>query len=197
MELVAGAGSYARTALPAKPQLAVLTPSFRCADLSIAEVAHAPLSLRRREEEAKGGKESRQHPWPSHRLLHTEQPPSRRQPSGMFKRVPEPIPLPREHVDDILVEPTPEARLVSIVQSFKADGSDVVLMGVPRPRTLSIAGWPYTNRVIERVARFTGSAFVPTLPLYDEPYFGTENEINYPGPTELDVIGRNLVKLVV
>jgi lysophospholipase L1-like esterase len=101
---------------------------------------------------------------------------------------------------------TTEANLIIIGNAFKAAGIEVIFMGVARPNG-SLAGWEYTNRAIERAATFTGSAFIPFLPLYDSRYIGAigcstldscaANRNNHPGLLEHKAIGRELIKLVL
>jgi hypothetical protein len=102
---------------------------------------------------------------------------------------------------------TTEANLVIVVNAFKASGAEVVLMGCPRPRVGSVSDWALTNRAIERVARYTNSAFVPMTAIYNDEYIGaiglaspdvcTANAINHPGLLEHSAIGRELAKLVL
>lgn len=102
---------------------------------------------------------------------------------------------------------TTEAALVLIAQAFKAVGSEVVFVEVPRPRTLSYINWQYTNRAIRRAALFTESALLPMSPLYDNDTIGAvgiapadvcaANSTNHPGIEEFAAIGRELARLVI
>lgn len=100
-----------------------------------------------------------------------------------------------------------EARMVTLIQGFQTAGREVLVVGCPRPRSGTVDSWRYTNKAIERAARYTGAAFVSMFPLYEAEYIGSigittadvssANAINHPGLVELAAIGRELVKTVV
>jgi hypothetical protein len=99
-----------------------------------------------------------------------------------------------------LANTSTEANLITLANAFKAAGSEVVFIGVPRRRD-TMVGWYYTNRAILRAARYTNSAYIDTVSLYDNPYIGaiglsifdpcTANGVQHPGILEHRTIGAN------
>lgn len=102
---------------------------------------------------------------------------------------------------------TTEADLAVVVTTLQTAGMEVLLLDVPRPRVGVVADWRYTNRVIARVADYTGAAHLSFAHLTDETTIAglgldladvaQANRTNHPGLTELAAYGRELVRLVV
>ncbi|CZT36243.1 pyocin knob domain-containing protein [Rhizobium sp. 9140] len=103
-----------------------------------------------------------------------------------------------------LGDPAAEARLMIAGQTFLSAGSLPIFVGVPRPRTLAIHNWAFTNRLIKRVADALDVPFVPVDHLYDDRFIAAlgglttldvcpSNKINHPGLIELPAIGREIV----
>jgi hypothetical protein len=108
---------------------------------------------------------------------------------------------------------TTEQNLSDLVAAAKATGKEVLLMGVAHIRPEFGGGaqpsenWEYTSRAIERAARYSGAAYLPLMPLYDERYIGAiglavedacfASGNNHPGILEHQAIGRELSKLVI
>lgn len=103
-----------------------------------------------------------------------------------------------------------EANMVSIIGTFRAAGSEVVVMAPARKTNAAAATmsqWRYTHRALHRAAVYAGAAFVPTMHLYDDDYLGvmgctaldtcSANRINHPGIREHGILGMELTKLVM
>jgi hypothetical protein len=65
-----------------------------------------------------------------------------------------------------------EARFVRIAQLAQAEGMSVMFIGTPLDGDASVTGWQFTQRALERAAKFTNSAYVPTVHLYDQRFQG-------------------------
>jgi hypothetical protein len=103
-----------------------------------------------------------------------------------------------------------ERRMVAVINHLKAAGIEVIVNGCARP-VITTAGaltqWEYTNRVLERAAKFANVAFMPMFSLYNERFLGaigcdvidvsSANRINHPGILEHSRIGRDYIKLIM
>jgi hypothetical protein len=76
------------------------------------------------------------------------------------------------HGQNELNDPLSEARFVRIAQLAQAQGMTVMFIGAPLDGDTSVSGWQFTQRAMERAARFTGSGYVPTVHLYDPRFQG-------------------------
>lgn len=106
---------------------------------------------------------------------------------------------------------TCESRMVAVANHFRDAGIEVVIMGLPRKRSITsvttVGLFQDINRGLHRAAVFTGSAFVPLYQIYADDYIGgvgctaadtcSANAINHPGIREHLLIGDELVKLVM
>lgn len=100
-----------------------------------------------------------------------------------------------------------EARMAVVIDTFLAAGSDVVVIGVPRPRSGTLADWQYTNRVLARVAAYKGVAFINPASIADDRFIQAlgftsadiceSNGSNHPGIRELARYGEQLVAHVL
>lgn len=101
-----------------------------------------------------------------------------------------------------------ESRMINIVNTIKDTGTEVIIIGVQRPRAPeSMADWQYTNRVLRRVANYTNVAHLPMTHIYDDRFIGAlgiasidvcaANQSNHPGIREHFIIGRELSRLVL
>ncbi|MCE7028485.1 SGNH/GDSL hydrolase family protein [Jiella sp. CBK1P-4] len=98
-------------------------------------------------------------------------------------------------------------RMFHIINTYKNDGREVIVSGVPRRQGNVDVGWRYTNQALARVARFTQSAFLSDLSIYEDTYLGaigitladvcSANNFNHPGFVENGARGRALTRLLV
>lgn len=99
------------------------------------------------------------------------------------------------------------ANLVNMVQKFQAVGTEVALMGCPRPHSANdVAAWRYTEDAIEAAARDAGAAYVSTAMIADDRNLGAlgapaqalgatniPTAGNHPGIYELEQYGKAAV----
>lgn len=81
------------------------------------------------------------------------------------------------------------ANVKYIIQQLQAVGSEIIVMGCPRPNTgggLSMTNWRYTNNILKRVAFDTGSAFAPIN------YYVDDNNLDFFGIDGTSLCGSNL-----
>jgi hypothetical protein len=103
-----------------------------------------------------------------------------------------------------------EVYVASIAAALVAQGSEVIVVGVPRTNSefgLLDSDWLACNRRLRRAAEATGAAFCDLTALYSDENLGAlgilrkdmcqTNLYNHPGPRELGVIGRQLASLLV
>ena len=100
-----------------------------------------------------------------------------------------------------------ENRMVQIINVLKNAGIEVIVNGCPNPIGGGGTAWEYTNRALERAAKYCNVAFVSMTALYDSRYIGTigctpsdmcsANRINHPGFNEHQRIGHEYIKLLM
>lgn len=105
-----------------------------------------------------------------------------------------------------------EANMITIINSFKDAGQDVVVLDCPRvPDAISHTDmrgkWEFTNRAIRRAADAAGAAHLSLYPIEGDGHFGAmgitprdlcaANKSNHPGLIELSAIGRLLCKMLL